>query len=48
MAEEETKLKISVTVKTPKDKHVVEVDEDSSIKDVRFHYLILLISFYVI
>lgn len=34
MADEENKIKISVTVKTPKDKHVVEVDEDASIKDV--------------
>lgn len=34
MADEEKKVKISVTVKTPKDKHVVEVDEDASIKDV--------------
>lgn len=35
MADEETKPKmISITVKTPKDKHVVEVEEDASIKDV--------------
>lgn len=34
MADDESKSKISVTVKTPKDKHVVEVEEDASIKDV--------------
>lgn len=31
---EEVKKKISVTIKTPKDKQVVEVDEDASIKEV--------------
>ncbi|XP_065206836.1 ubiquilin-4 isoform X1 [Planococcus citri] len=37
MADEETKPKnmISITVKTPKDKHVVEVEEDASIKDFK-------------
>lgn len=39
MADEETKPKmISITVKTPKDKHVVEVEEDASIKDVSTYY----------
>ncbi len=34
MADDEIKSKITVTVKTPKDKHTVEVEEDASIKDV--------------
>lgn len=32
--QEEVKKKISVTIKTPKDKQVVEVEEDASIKEV--------------
>lgn len=35
MADDESKTKISITVKTPKDKHVVEVEEDASIKDFK-------------
>lgn len=41
MADEEKSgsKKITVTVKTPKDKHVVEVEEDASIKDVSCPFL---------
>lgn len=35
MTEEKAPVKISVTVKTPKEKRVIEVVEDASIKDVR-------------
>lgn len=35
MAEsQETKKKINVNIKTPKDKQTVEIEEDASIKDV--------------
>lgn len=48
MADEETKPKmISITVKTPKDKHVVEVEEDASIKDVStysWHFQLITIT----
>jgi len=35
MTEEKVPVKILVTVKTPKEKRVIEVNEDASIKDVR-------------
>lgn len=34
------KNKIKVTVKTPKDKEIIEVEEDASVKDVSRHNLI--------
>lgn len=34
MTDEKVPVKISVTVKTPKDKRVIEIAEDASIKDV--------------
>lgn len=35
------KKKITVTVKTPKEKETIEVEEDATIKDVSFYNLIL-------
>lgn len=42
MAEgQDTRKKITVNVKTPKEKQTVEIEEDASIKDVRFSILYL-------
>lgn len=34
MAEGQDRKKITITIKTPKEKHTVEIEEDASIKDV--------------
>lgn len=40
MAEsQDTKKKINVNIKTPKDKQTVEIEEDASIKDVSVIYI---------
>lgn len=38
--QEESSKKITVTVKTPKEKQLVEIEEDASIKDVSFSWVL--------
>lgn len=49
MAEgQEAQKKITITVKTPKEKQTIECDEDASIKDVSYNFIIKLIPFEIV